>query len=101
MLAVGDPGRRPWIDEPRCSNCHTRQGFQFEQAGTLYRDSKGHGNVHCAACHGSPHAIGPAVTERDNVQANTLQGHPGVINDCTVCHGANGPPGSFFHTQDD
>ena len=101
MAAVGNPARNAWIDEPRCGDCHMRAGFDFEQPGTLYRDSKGHGNVHCAACHGSPHAIGPAVTERDNVQANLAQGHSGVINDCTVCHGAGGPPGSFFHSQDD
>lgn len=101
MADVGNPNRRPWIDEPRCSNCHSRPNFQFEQAGTLYRDSVGHGGVHCSACHGSPHAMGPATTETDNTQANLLQGHSGVINDCTVCHGASGPPGSFFHSRDD
>jgi hypothetical protein len=101
MTAVGNPARNPWADEPRCGNCHSRPGFDFEQPGTLYRDSKGHGNVHCSACHGSPHAIGPNVTETDNAQPIALQGHAGVINDCTVCHGAGGPPGSFFHSQDD
>lgn len=101
MDAVGSPARRPWIDEPRCSDCHSRPGFQFEEPGKLYRDSVGHGGVHCSACHGSPHAMGPAITETDNVQANLLQGHAGVINDCTVCHGASGPPGEFFHSRDD
>ncbi|MCC6361579.1 MAG: hypothetical protein IT450_22825 [Phycisphaerales bacterium] len=101
MDAVGSPARRPWIDEPRCGDCHSRPGFQFEEPGKLYRDSVGHGGVHCSACHGSPHAMGPAITETDNVQANLLQGHAGVINDCTVCHGASGPPGEFFHSRDD
>ncbi|MFO0839518.1 MAG: hypothetical protein U1D55_13460 [Phycisphaerae bacterium] len=100
MLAVGNPTRQPWLDEPRCSNCHVRPGFSFEQPGVLYRNSVGHGNVHCAACHGSPHAMGPAVTEVDNAQANWLQGHSGKIDTCTVCH-TPGPPGSFFHSQDD
>ena len=86
MTAVGDPGRRPWVDEPRCADCHSRTGFEFEQAGTLYRDSKGHMGVHCEACHGSPHAITPTITQRDNEQAITVQGTAGTIHDCTVCH---------------
>lgn len=101
MAAVGNPARNPWADEPRCSNCHSRPGFEFEQPGTLFRDSKGHGNVHCSACHGSPHAVGPNVTETDNAQPIALQGHAGVIDDCTVCHGAGGPPGAFFHRMED
>jgi len=100
MTAVGNPARQPWIDEPRCGNCHARPGFDFEQPGTLYRNSIGHKGVHCAACHGSPHAITPTVTEADNLQAMQLQGHVGVINECTVCH-TPGPPGSFFHKVDD
>jgi hypothetical protein len=101
MTAVGDPARVPWLDQPRCGACHSRQSFEFEQPGTLYRNSKGHAGIHCAACHGSPHAVGPAVTEVDNAQAINLQGHAGVINDCTVCHGAGGPPGAFFHRLSD
>ncbi len=99
MESVGDPGRTPWVDEPRCSNCHTRPGFQFEQAGTLYRNSIGHGGVHCAACHGSPHAITATVTDADNVQAILLQGHAGVIDTCSVCHTTT-PPEPFFHSVD-
>ncbi|RJP36385.1 MAG: hypothetical protein C4547_07490 [Phycisphaerales bacterium] len=100
MEAVGDPNRNPWLDEPRCGDCHRRPGFEFEQPGTLYRNSVGHKKVHCAACHGSPHAITPTVTEVDNLQAQTLQGHPGVIDTCTVCH-RDGPPGQFFHKVND
>lgn len=96
MEAVADANRRPWVDEPRCDSCHTRTGFEFEQAGTLYRNSKGHSNVHCAACHGSPHAITPTVVAADNVQAETLQGHAGVIDTCSVCHRAT-PDDNFFH----
>ena len=86
MAAVGNPSRNPWVTEPKCSDCHTRAGFQFEETGKLYRDSKGHMGVMCYTCHGSPHTIGPATTETDNLQSNRLQGHPGVVNDCRVCH---------------
>ena len=100
MEAVGDPARTPWVDEPRCGDCHSRPGFDFEQPGTLYRNSRGHGGVQCYACHGSPHAITPTVTEVDNLQALNLQGHPGKIDSCVVCHSQDeGDP--FFHKMDD
>lgn len=99
MAAVADPVRQPWISEPRCDNCHNRPGFEFEQPGTLYRNSIGHKGIHCTSCHGSPHAITPTTTEVDNVQALMLQGHSGVIDTCTVCH--TSVPGSFFHKLDD
>lgn len=86
MAAVANPNRKPWVDEPRCSTCHKRSGFEFEQAGTLYRDSKGHHGVHCEACHGSPHAITPTVVDADNLQAIQLQGHAGKIDTCSLCH---------------
>jgi hypothetical protein len=97
MTAVADPSRTPWQTGPRCDNCHNRPGFAFEQPGTLYKVSKGHNGVKCAACHGSPHAITPTVTAPDNVQAITLQGHAGTINSCTVCHSRQ-PDDGFNHT---
>ena len=100
MKTVASPTRRPWVDEPRCGNCHRRAGFQFEQPGKLYRESKGHHGIHCAACHGSPHAITPTVTPADNVQAMALQGHAGVIDKCGVCH-AQRPDEPFVHRLDD
>jgi len=96
MTDVANSSRRPWVDEPRCGNCHVRTGFQFEQAGTLFKDSKGHHGVHCEVCHGSPHAITPTTTATDNVQATSIQGHLGVINTCTVCH-IHTPSESFGH----
>ncbi len=96
MEAVASASRRPWVDEPRCDNCHSRAGSQYEQAGARYRDSVGHGNVHCAACHGSPHAITPTVRTEDNLQAETLQGHAGTIDRCVVCHSRT-PEEGFFH----
>jgi len=96
--AVGSAGRRPWVDEPRCADCHgkTNPSLQYEQPNTLYRDSRGHHGVHCSACHGSPHAITPTVVAADNVQAVTVQGHAGTINKCTVCHSQQ-PGDSFDH----
>jgi hypothetical protein len=98
MVAVANPSRRPWTDQPTCGSCHQsrRPDFEFEQPGTLFKDSKGHHGVHCAACHGSPHAITPTVTAADNVQAIQLQGFPGVIRKCTVCH-TEMPDDKFEH----
>lgn len=86
MLAVANTNRRPWIDEPRCSSCHQRSGFQFEETGKLYKESRGHEGVTCAACHGAPHAITPTASEADNLQAINYQNHPGKLDQCTVCH---------------
>jgi hypothetical protein len=86
MEAVGNPARTPWVDLPRCADCHQREEFEFEQPGKRYRDSVGHGGVQCMACHGSPHAITPSVMPVDNMQAINLQGFAGVIQECTVCH---------------
>ncbi len=98
--AVGNVNRQPWVDEPRCSTCHSRPGFAFEEPGKLYKDSHGHHGVKCASCHGSPHAITPTVVFNDNVQAINLQGHAGTINDCKVCH-RNPPEDRFNHTFGD
>jgi hypothetical protein len=96
MVAVASTGRRPWVDEPRCGDCHNKAGSEYEQPGTLYRNSKGHKGVHCAACHGSPHAITPTTKAADNVQAIALQGHAGTIDTCTVCHKTK-PDDAFPH----
>jgi hypothetical protein len=60
-----------------------------EEAGKLYRKSKGHGGLACEACHGSTHAIWSA-NPNDDVAATQLQGHAGVIGECGACHQA--PP---------
>ncbi|MGC8781918.1 MAG: multiheme c-type cytochrome, partial [Anaerolineae bacterium] len=91
---VANPARRPWIDEPRCGNCH---GPQYaEEPGKLYRNSVGHGGLYCEACHGSPHAILPSTQPNDNIQNIALQGHAGTLSDCTVCH-AQVPAGPGPH----
>jgi hypothetical protein len=77
-------GRRPWFDEPKCGTCHGTG--HAENLGTLYRNSKGHGNLYCPACHNSPHAIVPTREANDNLQSIRVQGHSGVIRECMVCH---------------
>jgi hypothetical protein len=52
----------------------------------LYRKSKGHGNLYCAACHDSPHAIAPSREPNDAIKFIALQGKDGVLRECTVCH---------------
>lgn len=100
MAAVGNPARMPWSDQPRCGDCHSRPGFEFEQPGSLFKDSIGHGGVRCATCHGSPHAIGPAITPVDNAQMIALQGHPAPLDTCAVCH-TQQPGEAFFHRVED
>lgn len=94
--AVAAEGRRPWIDLPRCENCHAAQ--YAENPNTLYRNSKGHGGLYCEACHGSPHAILPSSEPNDNLQNIALQGHAGTLDTCEVCHGTV-PAGPGPHQQ--
>ena len=56
---------------------------------SLYRFSKGHGDLNCEACHGSTHAEFPAAHPNDNVQSMNLQGHAGMLVECTACHVSN------------
>lgn len=117
MLAVADPARTGWLDEPQCQSCHTgtavhnngqlRYTSVFEPDGSvrqavdetfatnpdtpapgrsLYRFSRGHGDLQCAACHGATHAEYPSSHRNDNLQSQQLQGHVGVLAECTACH---------------
>lgn len=97
---VGNATRRPWVDLPTCGSCHQRTGFEFEEPGKLFRDSKGHGGVKCIVCHNSPHATLPATNPRDNVQMTQLQGHAGTLNTCSVCHSET-PSDPFPHRRND
>lgn len=84
MQALGNEHRTPWLDEPRCANCHDTQ--HAEQPNTLYRFSKGHGGLYCESCHNSTHAILTSREAKDNLQSIALQGHEGTISECSVCH---------------
>jgi hypothetical protein len=85
---------QPWLNEPRCDECHEDGNHDQDQA--LYRMSKDHGGLYCAACHDSPHAIAPSAEPRDNIKFIELQGHSGTLQRCTVCH-ATQPDGAGPH----
>jgi hypothetical protein len=53
---------------------------------SLFRFSAGHGGLQCEACHGSTHAEFPATHRNDNLRNIALQGHAGVMVECTACH---------------
>jgi hypothetical protein len=53
---------------------------------SLYRFSAGHGGLQCSACHGSTHAEFPSTHLNDNVRNLAIQGHVGVMVECTACH---------------
>ncbi len=85
----------PWVQEPQCSNdgCHGA-GFTSNQA--LFQYSTGHGGVYCSGCHDSPHAYAPSREANDNAKFVALQGEPGTLRECTVCH-ATTPGARFQH----
>jgi hypothetical protein len=65
-----------------------------ENTNTLFRFSKGHGDLACESCHGSTHAIWPNEdpAANDNIAATQLQGHDGTIIECGTCHGQGSLP---------
>lgn len=57
---------------------------------SLYKESKGHGGLACAACHGTAHAeFYPGQQGNDRLMAQGAQGHAGTIEDCAACHRGN------------
>jgi len=83
ILGMGDPRREPWVTEPNCEQCH---GSNYSTGESLYRHSKGHGGIYCAACHNSPHSWWPSKLWADNLLPMKLQRAPYAIGDCKVCH---------------
>lgn len=97
--------RVPWLMEPDCQNCHGNFDIKSQTVmapsfnnwvpgfTSLYRNRQDHQGMMCAACHGSPHAIYPAVNkygrDRDNIQPLQYMGISGTLgtqNNCQVCH---------------
>ena len=95
MQDVASEDRTPWVDEPKCGDCHGED--HAENPDTLFRNSTGHGGLYCSACHGSTHAILPSMEPRDNMQVIALQGYADTLRECTVCHGDNIPDGPGPH----
>jgi hypothetical protein len=94
MAAVANsiPAQRtPWVDEPACANCHGDVDGVVTWS-LLYRNAKGHGDIYCAACHGSPHAMIPSDLAADNYQAMQYQGFSDkakAMGSCGVCHSSS------------
>jgi len=116
MSQVGATNRIGWLMEPTCQACHTgtalgnagqiryqsvyTNGVMREPTNrvfatnldtpaagfSLYRFSRGHGGLACAACHGSTHAEYPTTFRNDNLQSIAIQGHEGTLSECTACH---------------
>ena len=78
-------GRVPWVKEPKCVDCHTFVA-EVDTGLALYRDAAGHGDLSCAACHGSPHAQVPSREESDHYQFLQYQGKALSLGSCRVCH---------------
>ncbi|HNW60004.1 MAG TPA: cytochrome c3 family protein [bacterium] len=92
-IATG--ARTPWVNEPKCATCHAGVP-QVDTGTTLYRNAMGHGNVYCASCHSSPHAMVPSTQASDNYQAMQYQGKAKTIGSCGVCHqGSKGESGDI------
>jgi hypothetical protein len=113
LKSTGQP-RTPWLSVPQCQSCHSGDAVshlgadlilqkaydptdpaatpvlatnkRFAENNGLFRESTGHGGVACSACHGSPHAEWATNQPNDNVTANSVQKHPGMITECVVCH---------------
>lgn len=92
MSASLAAGRKPWLQEPGCGDCHGSK--HQENSQTLYRNSilinapdpKMNGKLYCEGCHNSTHAEYSSTNPADNVIPQTLQGDNYWIWNCYVCH---------------
>ncbi len=98
MTALGSPERTPWVDLPRCEDCHETFGSEYQQPGVSFNDSVGHGELRCPVCHHAPHGLYGSTIDADNAQNVELQGYAGVVSTCRVCHDPN-PGGLFPHVR--
>ncbi len=112
-----------WLSasEPHCADCHIApfvesmggQYFPIDQPSklSLYRYSKGHGNIACQSCHESTHGLystrfdGPNRTVDKTTHAQALQYSPdgkytGPVT-CAACHTVdkNGVPNMLEGTE--
>jgi hypothetical protein len=95
---IASGSRIPWANEPKCTSCHSASIPQVDTGSTLYRNAKGHGNISCTGCHGSPHAMVPSQKASDNYQAIQYMGKAKPIGSCAACHSTSKGEGSqdFF-----
>ncbi len=97
MTAALLNGRQPWLQEPRCGDCHDSR--HAENSDTLYRNSvfsntpdvmnnpsKMNGKLYCESCHNSTHAEYSSTNTTDNIIPQLYQGDNYWIWNCYVCH---------------
>ncbi len=97
MTAALAAGRQPWLQEPRCGDCHDSK--HAENDNTLYRfslfnntpdvmnnPSKMNGKLYCEGCHNSTHAEYSSTNPADNIIPQLYQGDSYWIWNCYVCH---------------
>ncbi len=92
MTASMQNGRQPWLQEPKCVQCHS--SAYGENSNTLYRnstlqnapDGDMNGRIYCEACHNSTHAESTSSNPADSVVSQALQGDNYWIWNCNVCH---------------
>lgn len=88
--AISNDTKIPWVNEPQCLTCHS--GIEEVDTGTtLYRNARGHGDLYCAGCHQSPHAMVPSREDVDNYQAQQYQDAAVTIGSCAACHSTSKP----------
>jgi len=75
-----------WIERVAVNQTFATKSNAPAAGLSLYRFSAGHGGLQCEACHGSTHAEFPATHHNDNVRNEKIQGHAGVMVECTACH---------------
>ncbi|MDA8163316.1 MAG: carboxypeptidase-like regulatory domain-containing protein, partial [Desulfobacteraceae bacterium] len=96
-------GRQPWLQEPKCGNCH--DAVHQENTNTLYRNSvlqdapEGDmdNKLYCEACHNSTHAELTTANPADPTIPQKFQGDNYWIWNCSVCH--TGTKSGSMHRQ--
>jgi uncharacterized membrane protein YgcG len=99
LAASIQSGRRPWIDMPKCGDCHDAN--HAENTNTLYRNSlltnsvagDMNGRIYCEACHNSTHAELVSANAVDPTISKKFQGDSYWIWNCNVCHSGNSSQG--------
>lgn len=92
MWTSVDAGRQPWLNEPKCADCHDSK--HAENTNTLYRNSvlKNAPNntmnniLYCEACHNSTHGEYATSNAADTSITQQIQGNNYWIYNCAVCH---------------
>lgn len=96
VAATQAAGRKAWLEEPDCRNCHGQTYSSNPQ--TLYRNSflnnaparDMNDKILCASCHNSPHAEWPSTLAVDNLIPQQVQGKGTYIYKCSACHQGKG-----------